>query len=70
MCKWIWNRINYNSHQPIVGGAQTIEEAETVLLHRHLAQLVLQAHGMDIDALMTQKNGLYIQINKKSQHKI
>lgn len=48
--------------EPIVGGTETVEKAETVLLYGHLAQLVLQTYSMNIHALMTQEHCLHIQI--------
>ncbi|TNN46363.1 hypothetical protein EYF80_043451 [Liparis tanakae] len=45
-------------HLPVVRGGETIEEAQAVLLHRHLAQLVLQTDGVDVDSLMTQEHRL------------
>lgn len=48
------------SPRPVIGGTDTVEEAETVLLHRHLAQLVLQTHSMNVHCLVAQKNCLHI----------
>jgi len=51
---------------PVVCGGETIEEAETVSLQRHLAQLVLQTYSVDVDSLMTQEHRLHIQRNMQS----
>lgn len=45
-------------HRPVVSGAETVKEAEAVLLHHHLAQLVLQTHGVDVHTLVTQEHCL------------
>lgn len=55
-----------SGHRPVVGGTETIKEAEAVLLHRHLSQFVLQTHGMDVDSLVTQKHRLHI--GKRSRY--
>lgn len=74
----VLSSITYNSvriHQggvkqqglPIVSSTETIEKGKTVLLHCHLAQLVLQTHSLDIDSLMTQKDRLCVHRNAMSK---